>query len=63
MKKLMSAREALEEEVGGLAAKRAGQEARLAKLQAAKTQLRENAERLSEKYEDIKVRWLKQTRI
>jgi len=55
MKKLVEAREAVEEEARSLAAKRAGQEARLAKLQAAKTDLRENAERISEKYEDIKV--------
>ena len=55
MRKLVDAREALQEETRSLATKRAGQEARLAKLQAAKTDLRENAERLSEKYEDIKV--------
>ena len=55
MKKLIEAREAVQEEAATLAAKRANQEARLAKLQAAKTELRENAERISEKYEDIKV--------
>jgi predicted nucleic acid-binding Zn-ribbon protein len=55
VKKLAEARDAVVEEARSLAAKRASQEARLAKLQAEKTELRENAERLSEKYEDIKV--------
>jgi len=54
--KIVRARDELASEVKLLASKKQNQEALLNKLQASRTQLRQNAELISERYEDVKDR-------